>query len=96
MESFTFMSITTPYTPGEIPTTTPPELTPDLPGSPAYRPETTPREPKTPRTPKAPDAPSTAPDRPKTPPTIHPDIDPDLPEKPGPPLSDPESPHGTR
>jgi hypothetical protein len=64
-----------PYTPGEFPTGTPPELTPDLPGSPAYRPEVTP-------------------DKPKTPPSVHPDIDPDLPEKPGPPLSDPESPRG--
>jgi hypothetical protein len=27
-------------------------------------------------------------------PQIDPDIDPDLPEKPGPPLNDPENPHG--
>ena len=64
---------------------------------PSYTPGEIPagRPPESPNTiPKTPDAPSTAPDRPETPPAIHPDLDPDLPEKPGPPLSDPESPRG--
>jgi hypothetical protein len=98
------MGQTTPsYSPAEFPTTRPPELEPDLPGSPAYRPEVQPKPPKTPGTPKTPDAPNTVPGRPDAPSTLpdrpeephtNPEIDPDIPEHPGPPLSDPESPRG--
>jgi hypothetical protein len=41
----------------------------------------------------APEKPGNSPDLPETP-MVNPDHDPDLPDHPGPPLSDPESPHG--
>ena len=53
---------------------------------------TVPSTPKAPPTPDQPDIPF-LPKHPEEP-GINPDIDPDLPEKPGPPLSDPDAPHG--
>jgi hypothetical protein len=52
------------------------------------------RKPETPAVPPSPKAPI-VPHHPETP-AVNPDIDPDIPEKPGPPLSDPEAPHGYR
>jgi len=41
-----------------------------------------------------PGTPYEPPVRPESP-SVNPKVDPDMPEKPGPPLSDPESPHGS-
>jgi hypothetical protein len=77
-----------------------PEIEPDRVPSPAspQSPGTEPEHPIRPGRPNRPDDP-TKPDHPTKPhspeaPHIRPDIDPDMPEKPGPPLNDPENPHG--
>jgi hypothetical protein len=67
-------------------------------GAPAQTPGpgTSPRRPPSaPETPKVLPLPQKpiVPNHPETP-AVNPDIDPDLPEKPGPPLSDPEAPRG--
>jgi hypothetical protein len=62
------------------------ELTRDQSGGPRYQPEIEPD-------PASLQSPGTEPGHPDAP-HIRPDIDPDIPEKPGPPLYDPENPHG--
>jgi hypothetical protein len=96
-------------TPAEIPVPDiNPELTPYQSGGLGYHPEIEPDQAPSPASPQAPgtepDHPiqpgrpirpghPTQPDHPDSP-HIRPDIDPDIPEKPGPPLNDPENPHG--
>ncbi|HEX3935248.1 MAG TPA: hypothetical protein VHW43_11255 [Puia sp.] len=45
---------------------------------------------------RAPESPTPPPDDLPETPKVNPDFDPDIPEHPGPPISDPESPHGIR
>jgi len=60
---------------------------------PSKGPETPDERPSQPLPPPSSPPSPTPPDRPESP-QINPDRDPDLPDKPGPPLSDPENPHG--
>lgn len=84
-----------------------PEMIPELPAKPDYEPEIKPDgipSPAAPQSPGEPDSPGREPEVPQILPekdtirhpaqSISPDNDPDLPEKPGPPLADPESPRG--